>query len=400
MKFSFIHTADIHLGRAFSDINYTLNQQQKDILKYAHEAALDTLCDYAINNSVDFVLIAGDTFDACEQDLHSRLKLTKVLSRLERNNISVFIICGNHDPASSYTQELEFKNSEKIHIFGVNTEVKKFTLNKENEQIANIYPFSFETKEFPHSPCSILEKASDNSLFNIGLIHCDLGGGQSIYAPCTEKELLELGYDYYALGHIHKPYQNKNIIYSGTPQGRHSKDEGAHGFRHITIENNSIIKNEFVTCDKIRYINLEYSITDYETELEAIQNLESQLLRLSNNCEFTICNLSLTGIRNFSFTDTNELKKELELPSLIVNEITDTTVPNINPEIIKNSGGILAEILNTIENEETLKEVLTQTKKEIADFLKSAENIDDAEILSESISKIKDICVKIYGNEE
>lgn len=401
MKFSYIHTADIHLGRAFSNINYNLSPEQKEVLQLAHESALESLCNFAINNSVDFILIAGDTFDACEQDLHSRLKLTKILSKLEQNNIQVFIICGNHDPANSYTQELSFKNSKKIHIFGVNTEAKTYTVTLENgDSVANIHPFGFETKEFSQSPCTILKKATDHTLFNIGLIHCDLGVSESNYAPCTEKELLELDYDYYALGHIHKPYLNDKIAYSGTLQGRHSKDEGAHGFRYIRVENKCITQNEFIPCDKVRYINIEHEILNDKTEIENIEHLQAVLTPISKECELTICNLTLSGIRSFSFSDINALKKELECPNLIINSITDLTRPEIDINIIRSSGGILTEMLETIENKEALENILEQTKKEASDFLKIIDDIDNEEIISDSCTQIKNICAKIYDSED
>lgn len=389
------------MGRAFSDINFNLSSEQKEILQDAHERAFDTLCDFAISNAVDFILIAGDTFDACEQDLHSRLKLVKAFSKLERNNISVFAVCGNHDPANSYTQDLTFKNSERIHIFGVNTETKKLEVTLPNgEPIANIYPFGFETKEFPCSPCSKLEKATNQKLFNIGLIHCDTSGGDSVYAPCSEKELLELNYDYYALGHIHKPYQNNNIVYSGTPQGRHSKDEGAHGFRYITVENNNIVKNDFITCDKVRYINIEYNITNDESELEVVQNLQHKLTKEAKNCELAIFNLNLNGIRTFAKNDKETLKKELELENIIINEIYDETISNIDTNTIKNSGGILAEILKITETPDTIEEIISQTQKEIGDFIKNTDNIKNEDLLPDTFSNLKNICIEIYGNEE
>ena len=245
-----------------------------------------------------------------------------------------------------------------------------------------------------------MEKATDKKLFNIGLIHCDTSGGESIYAPCTEKELLELDYDYYALGHIHKPYQNDKIVYSGTPQGRHSKDEGKHGFRYITVENNDIIKNEFINCDKVRYIDLEYNISNDETEIDSIQNIQNVLVSNSKDCELTIYNLSIIGIRNFAKTDKEILKKELVSDNIIINEIADNSVYNINLDTIKNSGGILAEILNTTERPETIEEIIMQTKNEIADFIKYSEEIKTEEILPETFAKLKDICIEIYGSEE
>ena len=40
--------------------------------------------------------------------------------------------------------------------------------------------------------------------FNVGLLHTSLTGkpGHDTYAPCSEAELREKGYDYWALGHV------------------------------------------------------------------------------------------------------------------------------------------------------------------------------------------------------
>ena len=67
MTFSFIHVADIHLGRPFSNIPNT------QTCKNAVEKAFKNFIDYALVKNVDFVLIAGDTFDSDEQDLYLAL---------------------------------------------------------------------------------------------------------------------------------------------------------------------------------------------------------------------------------------------------------------------------------------------------------------------------------------
>ena len=397
LKFSFIHTADIHLGRAFADVGYNLTDKQKSLLSRAHEDAFDELCEFAIEKSVDFILIAGDTFDDCERDLHSKLKLARALRRFESENIAVYMVCGNHDPQFSYVQELGFKDSSKINIFGVNRLQEPLVLKDENNcEYAKIFPFGFADKFYEQSPCNVLEKASDKTLFNIGLIHCDIQQGEN-YAPCTEKELLDLGYDYYALGHIHRRLENDKIVYPGTIQARGRKDEGIHGFKYVCVEDKSIVKDEFVPCDKIRYYNdIEYSLANDETQIESFENIRSRLLDLKDDMEMIIVTLKLVGGRNYDKIVYNDLVKELIADNIIVSKINDFSYVNIDVDLIKKSEGLLAEILLTLDNKPVMDDIIEATQKELSDALKMVSNYDLSESLSKVSLKLNDICAQIY----
>ena len=388
------------MGRAFSDIDFELSDKQAGMLKSAHEQALEELCDFAVRKKVDFILIAGDTFDDCEHDLHSRLTLYKSLKRLEEENISVFMVCGNHDPQTSYSNELEFKNSSKIKVFGVNCKSEPTEVVLNDVPVAKIYPFGFKTNQCEVSPCEFLSKAIDKNSFNIGLIHCDMTSDKNVYAPCSEKELLELDYDYYALGHIHKPFVKDKFVYSGTIQGRSRKDVGEHGFRLITVENNQILSNEFVPCDKVRYFTLDYQIAEDDTPISTIENLTEILTQIAQNCDLSIVHLTLKGVCKYAKQDLNELKRVLSSENVIVNEIIDQTIPNADEDAILSSGGMLEQIVIGMKDDEILANVLEDTKKEISETLKLVSEFDDNEILELAKTELKYICAEIYGNSE
>ncbi len=400
MKFSFIHTADIHLGRAFADIDYELSPEQKNIINTAHEEALGELCDFAIDKEVDFVLIAGDTFDDCEHDLHSRLVLYNFLKRLETNEIGVYIVPGNHDPENSYTKELGFKTSEYVKIFGVNIPSKTLVIkNRAGEEAAVIYPFGFKTTEYPASPCRVLEKAKSKDLFNIGLIHCDRSGGdKNVYAPCSEKELLDLGYDYYALGHIHKPDLGEKIVYPGTIQARSRKDTGEHGFCYVNVDNNSIVSNEFVKCDKVRYYNLTVSVTGDETEIETIEKIQLQIGELSRGVKLVIINLTLEGVCGYKKPENNILKTELSNAGVIISGVENNSVIDMDVDLIKSSGGVLAQILSAADND--IQMIAEQTDRDLSDILKLVPEFDRNVPAPEAAEIVQNICKEIYGGEE
>lgn len=400
MKFSFIHTADIHLGRAFSDIGFVLNDEQAAILKTAHEKAFLELVDFAISRAVDFVLIAGDTFDDFEKDLRAKLILSNALKRLDANNIQVFMVCGNHDPRNSYSKDLSFKDSTKIHIFGVNTpeESKIVTIN--DVEVAMIHPFGFTTNECRYSPCQNLVKATSKSLFNIGLIHCDATSANNVYAPCTERELTDLSYDYYALGHIHKPFIKNNLVYPGTIQGRSKKDDGEHGFRFVTVEDNKIISNEFIVCDKVRYYNYEFDLSGVSNEMEMVEKATIELLGLSKNCELAIIDVTISGCREFKINNYSEILSALSINNLIISDINDRSYEKINTEILLNADGVLGLMMNSIQDENIIKRILEKTKKELNELLKYSFQDFDEDVLVNSKNEIKNICSEIFYNNE
>ncbi len=399
MNFSFIHTADIHLGRAFADIDYDLSPEQKNIINTAHEKALEELCGFAVDKEVDFVLIAGDTFDECEHDLHSRLVLYNFLKRLETNEIGVYIVPGNHDPESSYTKELEFKDSTYVKIFGVNTPSETLVIkNREGEEAAIIYPFGFKTTEYPASPCKVLENAKSKDLFNIGLIHCDKTGGEkNVYAPCSEKELLDLGYDYYALGHIHKPDIGEKLVYPGTIQARSRKDTGEHGFCYVNVDNNRIVSNEFVKCDKVRYYNLTVSVTDDETEIDTIERIRNLIDEFSRGAELVIINLTLEGICRYKKIADNILKTELSTNRVIISGVENNSAIDTDINLIKTSGGVLAQIVLASENDVEI--IAADTNKELAELLKLSQVTDTTSLEPRAAEIAQNICKEIYGGE-
>ena len=231
MNFSFIHAADIHLDRPFSELSkYSYDINNEHLYKNATEKAFNKVIDFALLKNVDFVLFAGDTFDSTEQDFKSKLILKEGLLKLSNAGIKVFLICGNHDPISSYSKTtFNFDENSNVKIIGINTpQYGTFIIkNKNNEKIALLHALSYNENTFRDNPLNYFNKASqeDKKLFNIGLMHIDKDADKtSPYLPCNTGDLKSLEYDYYALGHIHIPTTNDDKIrYSGTIQGIQKK---------------------------------------------------------------------------------------------------------------------------------------------------------------------------------
>ena len=413
MTFSFIHTADIHLGRPFSNIiDFSNDARIKELYKKAVEKSFINLIEYARTKNVDFVLIAGDTFDSDEQDFESKLILKEGLKKLESANIKVFLISGNHDPITSYNKNtFNFDEDSNIKIVGLNSKPYNDFVVKDanNNEIAIIHALSFTESTFKENPTQYFSKAQEN-LFNIGLLHCDLDAGkESPYAPCTKNDLDSLNYNYWALGHIHIPSDK----YAGTIQGRNTKETGAHGIRHIKVENGVKAKDTFVPIDVIRFEDVDIDLSQTYDVTSAVMTIQENLQSVTNSCcELFFIRLNLTGYVNYYneintefFDIISEKIKSDSFGKICISTINNNTVSKVNDTELNEDDGIAGQLYKTIQDEknidisfdkteETLKQILNAcnfSQEEYESFKKEVKNTTK--------ETCKNLCSLVYNNE-
>ncbi|HAA04824.1 MAG TPA: DNA repair exonuclease, partial [Syntrophobacteraceae bacterium] len=115
--------------------------------------------------------------------------------------------------------------------------------------------------------------------FNIGLLHTSLTGraGHDTYAPCSETDLRQKGYGYWALGHIHQPEvisQDPWIVFAGNCQGRDAREVGPHGCRLVTVSDFLEVESvEWHDLDVVRWRLLEIDLAGVEEESEALRRV-------------------------------------------------------------------------------------------------------------------------------
>ncbi|MEK6235000.1 MAG: DNA repair exonuclease, partial [Planctomycetales bacterium] len=94
----FLHAADVHLDSPRSGIDRDLDAPVKEI-RQAPRRALENLTQAALDEEVDFVLIAGDLYDGDWKDFRTGLFFVEQMCRLQAADIPVYAISGNHDAA-------------------------------------------------------------------------------------------------------------------------------------------------------------------------------------------------------------------------------------------------------------------------------------------------------------
>lgn len=272
MNRKIIHAADIHLDSPLQKLSQYEGAPAEQIRR-ASRGAFTNLIDFAIRESVDLVVIAGDLYDGDWPDQNTGLFFVKEATRLIRAGIPLVVIRGNHDAANLITRTLplpknpdgsEVMLSEKkvdCRIFesiGVAVHGKSFLNRVEKDNLALQYPPAL------------------GGFFNLGLLHTSLGGfeGHDPYAPCTPGELADKHYDYWALGHIHQRGRHEiegsaPVVYSGNLQGRHVRECGAKGCYLLTFDDKGHLDLTFHALDVVRWekFSIEGTSLTHQDEL-------------------------------------------------------------------------------------------------------------------------------------
>ncbi|MFQ6064984.1 MAG: exonuclease SbcCD subunit D [Candidatus Bathyarchaeia archaeon] len=263
--FSFVHVADLHLGYA----QYNLDARREDFNRAFTEVVEKTL-----ELKPDFMIIAGDIFQHARP---SNVILENAITnfrRLRDADIPAITVDGSHDSAPNaitgtiltpldsagllhYLPRHEGSSwqNENCYIYGI----PNFRTRQRTEE--RLLAFMEENKLKP-----------DPSKFNIFVFHTALDLPE-VTPPQIEAEarpeLIPEGFNYYAGGHIHKPYKmpfkNGILVYSGCTETVNYEDAKVEkGFYHIKVNAKGIPKLNYIRLKTPRrFIILKQEFTGY-----------------------------------------------------------------------------------------------------------------------------------------
>ncbi|MCT7834669.1 metallophosphoesterase family protein [Lactobacillus iners] len=237
----FLHIADVHLDSPFLGLSFLPSElfcQIKNAIQLSFEKAVN----FAIDNDVDLVLLAGDTFDSIHPTPQSKIFFANQIKRLVDRQIQVVMVLGNHD--YSQIDDLLLNESPYFKIIGSNEQIEQVDFMTKSQYKYRVVGFSYQHN---HITEDIIAKypPKSTSIYTIGLAHAGMKQSsvdQNNYAPFTLNEVKDLNYDYFALGHIHLRQvlsQEPWIVYSGNLQGRHVNEKDAKGFYFGQVDEQS-----------------------------------------------------------------------------------------------------------------------------------------------------------------
>lgn len=229
MKARFLHLADCHLGYR----QYNNAERYNDFAR-----AFLAIIDVAIQEKVDFVVLAGDLFEKRSIEALTLNQAMIGLERLRAANIPCIAVEGNHELV--YQHEtigwMQFLANRQLLILLNPTfeagEVRLSPYTKRKGSYIDVAPglrvhglryYGSGTAAAVESYAKALaELPSDTIEYTIFIAHAGVEGvltGQSGGLSYRQWSVLHPQVDYLALGHIHKPFEFDHWIYNpGSPE--------------------------------------------------------------------------------------------------------------------------------------------------------------------------------------
>lgn len=273
--FRFLHTADTHIDSPLEGLE-AYDGAPIDALRGATRLAFENLVRLALDEAVDFMVIAGDVYDGEWKDFSTGLFFTRQMVRLKTAGIPVYLIAGNHDAASVLTRRLTLPDN--VHVLS--------TRAVESKEVPDL-PVVIHGRGFPHR--TVPENLVPDypvpvpGRFNLGLLHTSLTGasGHDTYAPCSLRDLTDKGYDYWALGHVHQPQvlsRDPWVVFPGNVQGRHIRETGPRGCQLVTVSDSmEVVVAEHRPLDVVRWERVVVDVTGTGNESEALAEIGAGL---------------------------------------------------------------------------------------------------------------------------
>ena len=346
----FIHMADMHFDSPF--VNLSQIDTLGDLKRLEQRKAFKKIIEYIKENNIEYFFISGDLYE----NQYIKQSTIEYINNLfkEIPKTKIFISPGNHDPYLKNSYYNTYKWNDNVKIF--NSKIKKI----ETED-ANIYGYGFDDFYCYDSGLKDFQ-LENNEKLNILVIHASLDGGwdeERVYNSISSKLLKEKGFDYVALGHIHKldynTYEDQRIVYPSSPIALGFDEIGEHGIIEGNLEKNKI-ELKFIKIDDEEFIKKELNITEIKSKEELIEKINN--IKIENN---QYAEIILIGNRNFEINIYDLLKYIFNNRIIKIKDNTKIAydLKNIaNENTLK--GLFTKELLNKLNNEN-----LSQEEKEI-----------------------------------
>ncbi len=263
-----IHTADIHLG---SKMDSSLPKSLADERKNEIRNTFLKMTEYAKENGVSAIIIAGDLFDSDNPFKKDKDFFYGVVKNCP--DIDFLYLRGNHD-VKAYGEE----TPENLKTFSDNWTAYSYgNVNIVGTELSQSNILSFY---------STLSLPADK--INIVTLHGQTGDAAG---DINIRNLREKNIDYLALGHVHKPQSGKIddrgfYAYCGCLEGRGFDEPGNHGF--ILIDTEKGLKTEFVPFAKRKIVEADVDISGvsdhfsiYKKVKESVSFNENDIYRIN-----------------------------------------------------------------------------------------------------------------------
>ena len=245
-----LHTSDWHLGHTL--YGYDRNEEQ--------QAMLDQMCEVVKSEQPDVMVVSGDVYDTSQPSAAVQKMFSEGMLRihLASPEMKIVVTAGNHDSGSKHVV-----NQKVWHCFGVemigsvaHDEAKweDYIIKVGNKGYVIAVPYVYERNLPKGFFQTLLDKVAERNAENLPVVmmaHLTVSGSNfSGHEQADERivggiescqlEDLGSGYDYLALGHIHKEQfikgSDERARYCGTPIPVSFDEIGEHSVTIVELD--------------------------------------------------------------------------------------------------------------------------------------------------------------------
>ncbi|EAF2519160.1 exonuclease SbcCD subunit D [Listeria monocytogenes] len=409
-EIQFLHMADLHLDSPFIGLS-TLPQPLFSAIQESTFQSLERITTVAIKEAVDFVLIAGDIYDSEDQSVRAQARFAKEMKRLEAANIPVFMIHGNHDFIEKHKEKLALPSN--VHVFSEQVEVMS---HKTATGVSvNIYGFSYNERHIRSSRVGEYKIQGDAD-FHIALLHgSEVSSSEEhdVYAPFRVQEITKKGFDYWALGHIHKRQllaESPSIYYPGNIQGRNRKESGEKGASIITLSEASTTI-DFIGTSPIIWEEAVITLPE-NSEINAFYRETTKLLESYQGRSHSYFLHIIVKMENKQKIDTNDWLQMLQEEV----EITDNTfvwIHKLTTEITNQSnsqtwyeshlaGEEIKHSFETLQDESAFYQAVEALYLEsgVSRYLDDLSEVDRERLLHDALMELGRTLAEVEGDDK
>ncbi len=330
-RIKILHLADLHLGYAPPFLGERASEwrrQRDQILKAAVDFAL---CP---QNAVDAVIVAGDLFDTHTPPADLVQWAVHELKRLTAAGIAVVTVPGNHDEFTYLDSVYRQRATSWPGILVKNANAEKVAVLNVRGEDLHLYSLAYTAGLTRADKALASFPRDEGGGWHVAAFHGSLdwpAGERSL--PLDAEALARAGYDYVALGHIHRGGEKRLgrtlAVYPGLLAGKGWHDPGCGQLAVAVLDGESggaRLERATVECPLCcLFQHLELDAGLYKSNEELIRAAEAQLT------EGAVVRLVLRGVPAFALSA--EMMRSALAPKVYHLEIADETEAFTESEI-------------------------------------------------------------------
>lgn len=328
--FRFLHVANLFLDHQLRGVG-PVPDHLRDPLERATLSAWERIVDIAVQRQVDFLLIAGNSFDAADHSLTGQVALVEGLEKLDEHDIPVFIVPGVADPDTAW--RLGMSLPENVTRFGGELS-EPVSLSRDGRRFCTIHHVMANIRDLNATDGNGLDELAvfapqldpdEAGPFDIALLESitsdaalapELQGTDSLavdawrgrhgHQPTFDPALVaQCGIEYWALGDGYRRQSwrvGRGMAHSpGSPQGLGPTETGNLGCTLVEVESDGRVRESFLPAARVRWESVTVSVPPQTTRDAVIQQLRNGLdaLPRTPHEELWLVTWNITGSGRF-----------------------------------------------------------------------------------------------------